>query len=98
MTRSKLYSCLAACAAAASIAGCANTAAPGAGSRAVATQGGQLRSFTPHNDVIPKHVLTWAAIVQSNNISPTAIAPYIDWAVVNVPDANAFSAAGIKTV
>lgn len=98
MTRSILLPCLAACAAAASIAGCGNSAAPGVGSRAIAMHGAQPRSFNPHNDVIPKHVLTWAAIVQSNNISPTAIAPYIDWAVVNVPDANAFSAAGIKTV
>lgn len=31
-------------------------------------------------------------------MSPTQIAPYVDWAMVNVPEANAFSAAGMKTV
>jgi hypothetical protein len=56
------------------------------------------RKFQRSDFTAPMHVMTWAAIVESNNISPTQAAPYLDWAVVNLPDADAFSAAGIKTV
>src|ERR1700682_4589875 len=98
MKRIIYWSSLAACAAALSISGCANTAAPGAGSRAMATRHMPTNSFQRFNFVAPKHVFTWAAIVQSYNMSPTQSAPYLDWAVVNAPDSNAWSAAGIKTV
>jgi hypothetical protein len=37
-------------------------------------------------------------IEQADHISPTQAAPYLDWALVAGADANAFSAAGIKTI
>jgi hypothetical protein len=85
----------AACLAALCIAGCASGAAPGAGSRAMATHHAKTVHF---NGIVPSHVMTWVSIKQSDNVSPTQAAPYVDWAAVNVPDANAWSAAGIKTV
>jgi hypothetical protein len=79
------------CAAALSFAGCSIAAAPGVGS----SPPGVFNSF--HNNV-PNHVLTWAWITHKDNVSPTQAAPYLNWAEVQVADANAFSAAGVKTV
>ncbi len=98
MNRIFHLSSLAACAAALTIAGCANSAGPGPGSRVLSPQRSPIKSHQRFDFAAPQHVLTWAAIVQSYNISPTAAAPYLNWAVVNVPDSNAWSAAGIKTV
>jgi hypothetical protein len=89
----------AACAAALSLAGCSNAAAPGAGSSAIAlSHAAQARIIKHFDGIVPNHVLTWAWVEHKDNVSPAQAAPYLDWAAVQVADANAFSAAGIKTV
>ncbi len=84
--------------AASSIVGCGSIAAPG--SRTRATTAGSMRTqhLDARRNTAPQHVLTWASIRQVDHISPTQAAPYLDWAAVNVADANPFSAAGIKTL
>ena len=84
--------------AAATIAGCGNIAAPSQGPRATAPYTHKMESLGPHRDIVPQHVITWAAIRQVDHVSPTQAAPFLTWAAVNVSDANAFSSAGIKTV
>jgi hypothetical protein len=98
MNRIARQSCLTACAAALLLAGCSNTAAPGAGSRATATHRAPARVVNYFGNTVPNHVLTWAWIEHKNNVSPSQAAPYLDWAEVQGADANAFSAAGMKTV
>jgi hypothetical protein len=86
------------CAAAWSLSGCSNAAAPGTGSSAVTMAHAAPKKVIRHFDgVVPNHVLTWAWIKQRDNVSPAQAAPYVDWAAVQVADANAFSQAGIKT-
>src|SRR3981081_4541901 len=97
MKRIAILSCLSACTAALSFAGCSNVAAPGAGSRAVATHTVPMNDFNNFDYSAPTHVLTWAWIEHSDNIAPAQAAPYVNWAAVQVADANAFSNAGIKT-
>jgi hypothetical protein len=65
---------------------------------AIATNAVHGKVFAQFNNVVQKHVLTWAWIEQGGHIPPKQAAPYLDWAAVNNPDANAYSAAGIKTV
>jgi hypothetical protein len=98
MGRIMQLSCLFACGAVVAFSGCSNTAAPGAGSRVFVSRAVPARKIGRFDNVVPNHVLTWAWIKTTDHVSPTQAAPYLDWAVVNNPDANAFSAAGIKTV
>jgi hypothetical protein len=100
MKRILQFSFLSACAAVVGFTGCSNTAAPGAGSRVrvFASHVSPAKTFSRHDRVVPNHVLTWAWIKSTDYVAPAPAAPYLNWAVVNNPDANAFSAAGIKTV
>jgi hypothetical protein len=103
MTRSIQSSVLAACVAAVSLAGCSSFGAPKPAAHApssanfrhglsasVGTNFGRLD--------IPKHVLTWDWYRHAGMVDPVIAAPYLDFAAVQHDDANAFAAAGIKTV
>ena len=79
------------------LASCGNRSIPSAVSRPAAMRAEQAKHVVPFG-IAPNHVLTWASIKHTDNVSPTQAAPYLTWADVNVADANAFSAAGIKTV
>src|SRR5450755_2207334 len=96
----RLFQCavLAACTAALSFAGCSNSAAPSVGSRATATHASPTRHAKHFDTVVPNHVLTYAIIFQKDHISPTQVAPFLDWAEVQGANANDFSQAGMKTV
>ena len=96
MNRIARFSCLTACAAALSFAGCSNIATSGARIPATATRA--ARSRISSHFAVPNHVLTMAWIASKDNVSPSQAAPYLDWATVEVVDANAFAAAGIKTL
>ena len=75
-----------------------NVAAPGAQSRAAVTHRAPAKFIGRFDNVVPMHVLTLALINHIDNVSPTQAAPYLDWAEVQGADANAFFAAGIKTM
>jgi len=82
-----------------SLVGCSNAAAPGTETSAITMAHAAQKNIIKHFDYnVPNHVLTSAWIKQSDHISPGPAAPYLDWAAVNGADANAFSAAGIKTI
>lgn len=89
---------IAACLFAFAIGGCSNTATPRAGLHATARPPSHPRVIGRVENTAPNHVLTFAWIEAKDHVSPTLAAPYLDWAEVQGADANAFSAAGIKTV
>jgi hypothetical protein len=95
---------LAACAAAFSLVDCSSAGAPhpqpgaaGSSVRAranlIAGAGSVLRDLS-----VPKHVLTWDWYLHVGEVDPQVAAPYLDYAAVQHADANAFDAAGIKTI
>jgi len=47
---------------------------------------------------VPTHVLTLDAYLHAGEVDPVEAAPYLDYAEVQHADANAFDAAGIKTI
>jgi hypothetical protein len=98
MTRTYSIACAIASATALFIAGCHNSAMPRMSTNEVAPRGAMYNGIDRSPSAAPNHVLTWADIIQDDNISPTAAAPYLTWASVTIPDANAFSQAGIKTI
>jgi hypothetical protein len=93
----------AACAISLSLGGCsaAGTPHPGTG---VTTPLGTRAAVMIHPDSplrnfsVPNHVITWDWYDHTGEVNPTQAAPYLDYAAVQVNDANAFAAAGIKTV
>jgi hypothetical protein len=80
------------------LSGCGAIGVPRPQFRVIATHAAPARVLNRFDNLAPNHVITWAWVEQGGRVSPTQAAPYLDWAVVNNPDANAFSAAGIKTV
>jgi hypothetical protein len=94
---------LAACAAALSLAGCTSTGAPHPQTGSASTLGARAGSFTRARSAIrglgvPNHVLTWDWYNNAGEVDPQVAAPYLDYAAVQHADANAFDAAGIKTI
>lgn len=98
MNRMLQFAALAAGAAALTFAGCSSSATPSAVSRATAIRSAPARHAQHFDSTVPNHVLTYAIIFHKYGISPTQVAPYLDWAEVQGADANAFSQAGMKTV
>jgi hypothetical protein len=80
------------------LAGCSSAGAPRPGSfsaqsRVFADPRSHVRAFG-----IPNHVLTLDAYMHAGMVDPVIAAPYLDYAEVQHADANAFDAAGIKTI
>ena len=94
---------LAACAAALSLIDCSAAGAPHPGIHAASSSSvrngisGGVGSGYKGLD-IPNHVLTWDWYISAHRVDPNVAAPYLDYAAVQHADANAFDAAGIKTI
>jgi len=94
---------LAVCAAGLSLVDCSSTGAPHPGSATVLPLGAHRSIFAdPRSAVrgfgVPNHVLTLDVYMHAGEVDPNIAAPYVDYAEVQVADANAFDAVGIKTV
>jgi hypothetical protein len=92
-----------ACASVLSFAGCSSVGTPYPHSGAAWTHGVRERVVDGdrsllHGFIVPNHVLTWDWYTRVGEVDPNVVAPYVDFAAVQAPDANAFDAAGIKTV
>jgi hypothetical protein len=88
-------------AAGASLIGCSAIGTPHQGAGAIAPQ--RVANIPLSRGVgrelnVPNHVLTWDWYLYAGQVNPTVAAPYLDYAAVQHADANAFDAAGIKTV
>lgn len=93
----------AACVALATFAGCSFSGTPNPHNGVAATRSALGREFGPDQHLlrgftVPNHVLTWDWYTYTGEVDPNVVAPYVDYAAVQAPDANAFDAAGIKTV
>jgi len=91
------------CAATLVLAGCSAAGTPGPGAAATTPLGTRAAVLVHDGSPIrtlgvPNHVLTWDWYDHAGMVDPGTAAPYLDYAAVQVVDANAFTAAGIKTV
>jgi hypothetical protein len=95
----KRFICLAAvaavCAAALSASGCASAAAPHLRATAASPFGVHARA---RDGSVPNHVITMVVEDRAGQFDPVVAEPYLDYASVGLKDANAFHAAGIKTM
>jgi hypothetical protein len=103
MKRFNILVLLAACQTVLSFTGCGIAGVPLPHNGATSARGAQARDFGStqsllRNFAVPNHVLTWDWYVRTGEVNPNVVAPYVDYAAVQAPDANAFDAAGIKTV
>lgn len=85
------FASLAACAASLSLAACGSAGSPQPSVVASADHG--TLHFAARS-----HVLTWDWYDSVGLVDPNVAAPYLDYAAVQVNDANKFDAAGIKTI
>ena len=94
---------LAACAAALSLVACSSAGAPRPGIHTAGSSLGARESVYADATSalglkVRKHVLTWDWYNNAGEVDPRVAAPYLDYAAVQHTDANAFDAAGIKTI
>jgi hypothetical protein len=91
------------CAAGLALTGCSAAGTPHLGAGPAIPSGvhpGVVAASLPNlrKMLVPNHVITFDAYEHAGMVDPKIAAPYLDIAEVQVADANAFAAAGIKTL
>lgn len=94
---------IAACIGVFALVGCGSVGAPHPGAvRSISSGARSPNSSFPRSALIglsvPVHVLTYDIFTRSGEVDPGLAAPYLDFAELPYKDANAYHAAGIKTV
>jgi hypothetical protein len=86
---------IAVCAAGLSVYGCTSAVAPHLKGTAASPSGAHTRA---RDLSVPNHVITMVVEDFAGQFDPVEAEPYLDYASVGLKDANAFHAAGIKTM
>ncbi len=95
MKRLIAIAAIAVCAAGLSVSGCASAVAPHLKGTATSPSGRDARA---RDGSVPNHVITFATEDFAGQFDPVKAAQYLDYVAVGLKDANAFHAAGIKTI
>jgi hypothetical protein len=94
---------VAACVGALSLVGCSSAGAPHPGGNHPTSFGARSPLSNVQREAfgrlsVPLHVLTYDIFTHEGQVDPVIAAPYLDFAELTYKDANAYHAAGIKTV